>query len=444
MSQTLIISTLREEISELSLVIDAQQAILHDLLTRRAKARYKLNCYSDPMARLPLEIQSHILLSVDSDNCSPKPFPKSPPMVFLGVCRLWRDIAVSTPKLWAKLRMDSLPRGPNHSELCGLWLKRARSLPLSVELHGPATLDQSVQDLVARHSHQLTDLTLSISFEYLDNPQLLHTTWKPRAGSLSSLKTLSIEASSDHAYIGDMCEWLDVMQAAPVITRCKMLNTFHEEKDGLPLIRPHLTLGSLETLELGDPHVANLHGENGSSAVILRYLNLPALKTLIISDLDITPEEFLSFLSLSSPPLQSLRTLVPPEWLHPIVDYLGLIPTLTALDLFALPDDGGLTGDQLHPVIDALRTAPDLLPNIRELGFHTACPVTVDYEKVLSMLRFRFTSCSTPLERFVLSFPQHNDRDHNNDMPNEEVRAGLRQLVEDGLKIHIGHTDNLL
>ncbi|KAK7048980.1 hypothetical protein R3P38DRAFT_3257534 [Favolaschia claudopus] len=124
MSKTLIISTLREEISELSSAIDAQQAILHDLLTRRGKARYKLNCYFDPMARLPLEIQSHVLLSVDSDNSSPKPCPKSPPMVFLGVCRLWRDIAVSTPKLWAKLRMDSLPRGPNYSELCGLWLKR--------------------------------------------------------------------------------------------------------------------------------------------------------------------------------------------------------------------------------------------------------------------------------------------------------------------------------
>ncbi|KAJ7615395.1 hypothetical protein FB45DRAFT_1035389 [Roridomyces roridus] len=46
--------------------------------------------------------------------------------------------------------------------------------------------------------------------------------------------------------------------------------------------------------------------QKSHSALVLPYLTLPALETLLISDLDISRQDFLSFLKRSSPPLRSL------------------------------------------------------------------------------------------------------------------------------------------
>ncbi|KAK7048860.1 hypothetical protein R3P38DRAFT_1880141 [Favolaschia claudopus] len=142
-----VISKLQEATDELSSAIDAQTAILQDLITRRADARKRLNLLLDPMARLPLEIQSHIFLEVCVDQ--PDNAPNSPPILFLSVCRLWREIALSTPKLWAKIQIDSPPPGHHYIELCELWLERARSLPLTITLHGSLRLEESLRDLLA-------------------------------------------------------------------------------------------------------------------------------------------------------------------------------------------------------------------------------------------------------------------------------------------------------
>ncbi|KAK7022381.1 F-box domain-containing protein [Favolaschia claudopus] len=434
---------LREVISEISSAIDAQQAILHDLLTKRSKALRKLNFFLDPMTRLPLEIQSNILLFVGSNSYPPQPTPKSPPMIFLSVCRLWRDIALATPQLWVKIQMDSLPRRPNYAKLCDMWLKRARSFPLSISLHGSLQIDHSVQNLLARYSAQLSDLTLSISANAPPDRQFPYVVWRRGAKSLPSLKTLSIEATAEDPYCGDMREWLGIMRDAPNLSSCVMFDMVYEEEDDDDAALDILTLPSLETLELGDAQCMLLCGEHGSSAAILRHLTLPALKALTLSSLDeISIEEMTAFLHRSCMPLESFNTVFPPQLL-PMIHYLRLIPSLVTLQLHALPSHGP-NGDPFHLVLHELRTTSDFLPNLRTLEIHTVSPVRVDYDTVLTMLRFRLTSCPTPLERFEISFPQYMNSDHAGDLPNEEVRAGLRQLVEDGLKIHIGHSENLL
>ncbi|KAK7000428.1 F-box domain-containing protein [Favolaschia claudopus] len=434
---------LREVIGELSSAIDAQQAILHDLLAKRSEALRKLNFFLDPLARLPLELQSNILLSVDSDNYPPKPIPKSPPMVFLGVCRLWRDIALATPQLWVKIHMDSLPRGSNYAKLCNLWLERARTLPLSISLHGSLKLDESVQNLLARYSAKLSDLKLSLSPNVSLDARFPYVLWRRGGQSLPALKKLSITASQEDPYCGDMREWLGIMRDAPNLSSCVMFNMEYEEQDDDFAASDPLTLPSLETLKLGDAQSMFLFGGHGSSAAILRHLTLPALKALTLSSLDeISMEEMTAFLHRSSMPLESFNTAVPLEF-HSMVQHLRLLPSLVTLHLHGRPDDEP-DGDPFLLILDELRTVSDFLPNLRELEIYTTSPVRFDYDMVLGMLRFRFTSCPTPLERFEIDFPQRMNSDHAGDLPNEEVRAGLRQLVEEGLKIHIGHSENLL
>ncbi|KAK7000455.1 F-box domain-containing protein [Favolaschia claudopus] len=442
MAQHPAILKLREDIDELSSAIDSHRAILPDLLNRRGDARQRLNFYLDPMARLPLEIQSHIFLLVDGDseNDLPKPAPRSPPMLFLNVCRLWRDIALSTPRLWTEIQLDSLPRGSDDSALCKLWLERPGNLPLSLTLHGSLKLEESVLDLLASYGPRLEHLALHVSLKGVQLPWELQISEEL---ALPSLKTLSIElADFDGAYYGNMAEWLKLLRAAPQLSRCTMTNTFINAQT-LPL-QP-LTLRSLESLTLGQRGVTNMPGDAGSSSgAILVYLTLPALKTLILPELDILAGELFDFLSRSSPPLESLEmTLIhqPEElWLGPpVFELFRLVPTLTSLDLFALP--GFAATDLFLPFIETL-ASPEVLPDLRDVKFHTLPPVTIDYTKLLSML----TSRAASLECFELRFPEYLGSDHTRDLPTEgsEVRDGLRQLSRDGMKIHIGHAENLL
>ncbi|KAK7000437.1 hypothetical protein R3P38DRAFT_3617398 [Favolaschia claudopus] len=397
------------------------------------------------MARLPLEIQSHIFLEACVDQ--PDNAPKSPPILFLSVCGLWRDIALSTPKLWAKIQIDSTPRRSNYLELCKLWLERARSLPLTLTLHGSLRLEESLRELLAVYSPRLEGLTLCASFKDFEEPPYM--IWRREEGSLSSLKRLSIVPTHTDPYYGNMHEWLDLFRDAPVLSHCTMTNIFMDH-DSEELDRYPLTLAFLESLQLGEPHTADTTdlarvSQKRSSVMILQHLTLPALKVLTLSEFDISDDEFLAFLSRSSPPLESFEMTLPhlDQWLHPVISRcFRLIATLTTLDLFVLPGyDGEI--ELFLPFVEVL-SSPEVLPNLREVTFHTACPVTIDYDNLSSMLSRRFRSGATPLERFELRFAEQQGRDYAEDLPSEEARATMRGLVKEGLKIYIGHSENLL
>ncbi|KAK7000454.1 hypothetical protein R3P38DRAFT_3058447 [Favolaschia claudopus] len=343
--------------------------------------------------------------------------------------------------------MDSLPRGPNYSELCKLWLERARTLPLSLVLNGSLKLEQSVQDLLAQYGPQLIALTLYVSCSGLESPQVI---WEREPGSLYSLKTLSIEPTDEDAYYGDMREWLELLRDSPELSLCALRNVFYHQQGigGGPL--DSLTLTSLEILRLGGRHANRamnlLHNRGSSSAVILRYLTLPALKALTVSELDIADEEFFSFLHRSSPTLELFEMTLPHHhpWRDPLVSRcLGLMPALTALHLFARPEDGATINPFLS-FVEVLSTSPEVLPNLREIVFRTDGQITVHYRELLRMLKFRVRSCPTPLERFTLRFEDLFTWEYMLDMPTNEVKAALRQMVGDGLTICIGPDEKFL
>ncbi|KAK7022374.1 hypothetical protein R3P38DRAFT_2960742 [Favolaschia claudopus] len=434
---------LRAEVEELNSAIETQQLVLHGLMTKRSKARRQLNnLFLDPMARLPFELQSQIMILVPLNpdpgvysRDLPKPSPNVPPMALLGVCRLWREIALATPQLWAGILMDSLPRAPNYVELSKIWLGRARNFPLSLELSGRLNLGRSVQDLITHYRHQLENLTLTFPLSYLNRSDLLHQALVldlDDASPLSALKTLTLESTDEEVNFTSMGKWLNILRAAPGLLSCSVSKAwFRHQEEGL---QP-LTLASLTELRLGEPYGWMMVGDSASSCTMLRYLTLPALKSLTLSVLDITPEEFFTFLTRSSPPLESFDMAVPDNWNNGIVSRcFGLMPSLASLKLIASPTDIEL----YTPFLDVLATDPKLLPNLREIQLRTDCPVTIDYRKVLRMITFRFTACPKRLEKFELTWAGQ-ERDFTPDLPDEPVRAAMRQLVKDGLHLRLGH-----
>ncbi|KAJ6466436.1 hypothetical protein C8R45DRAFT_839249 [Mycena sanguinolenta] len=60
-----------------------------------------------PVCRLPAEITSEIFVyclpTSYSDHDVNTANPSQAPMLLLHICRNWRDIAISTPALWAKM-----------------------------------------------------------------------------------------------------------------------------------------------------------------------------------------------------------------------------------------------------------------------------------------------------------------------------------------------------
>ncbi|KAJ7036614.1 hypothetical protein C8F04DRAFT_1095119 [Mycena alexandri] len=124
-----------------------------------------------PILALPPEILAEIFV-----HCLPgSPDPQDAPYLLCHVCRQFREVAVSTPRLWSSLCV-SFNDAKRYLDFCRngveIWLSRARSLPLSLTLsddwdrdlfsypHPEDTLLPAVIEL----SEQWRSLTLEGSF----------------------------------------------------------------------------------------------------------------------------------------------------------------------------------------------------------------------------------------------------------------------------------------
>ncbi|KAK7000468.1 hypothetical protein R3P38DRAFT_3058495 [Favolaschia claudopus] len=344
MAQYSSIPQLQEHIDVLSSAIEAQEQILRNLRHKRTDAYQDLNFLVDPMARLPLELQSDIFLRCfpDSSTSTTEPIPSAPPMVFMAVSRMWRDIALATPRLWAALSMKYLPRSDSFVELCRNWMKRAGRYPLTLALDGDLIVDHHVRDLVDEFSKQLHHLSFQVTRKVDDdardyeNPQLL-------LGSnvlFPCLETLTIYRE-DRAS-SDTLDCMQLIRAAPNLLECDLRNLFFDdsdnsddETDGAHYMHS-MVHSSLQQLRLGCPWPWDDNScRSESSAVPLQHLTLPALRGLYVTDFDITMEHFISFLIRSSPPLDTLFIDFPNSS-FPVISILAAHTTL-------LPNLGHLT-----------------------------------------------------------------------------------------------------
>ncbi|KAJ7119995.1 hypothetical protein C8R46DRAFT_1256749 [Mycena filopes] len=88
-----------------------------------------------PILTIPFEITAEIFV-----HCLPalpgQPSGSVAPMLLARICRQWRNIACSTPRLWAALRTDRR-KGPNLALLAHMWFGRAGGAPKSLFLRIP-------------------------------------------------------------------------------------------------------------------------------------------------------------------------------------------------------------------------------------------------------------------------------------------------------------------
>ncbi|KAJ7490721.1 hypothetical protein FB451DRAFT_1361498 [Mycena latifolia] len=408
------VTALRTRLEELSSAINREKEVLKALEQTRSDVQRELNAILDPMARLPLEISSDILLQ--AIPAIPQPNPSRGPLVFLTICHLWRNIALSTPALWAAVRIDSARarefKGPFET-----WISRARTHPLTISFHG--SLNEDSDNLLKDHAPQLQNLELVLQsgYELQD-----FTIPLPTAKSLTIGREFILQNDAYFSLNG--C--VEFLRTAPDLVECNFDNVYYEED----VQAIGNTLGPLTHSSLQRLHLGNLR-DHYSSAGLLQYFTLPSLQTLLITDFDISHDDFLSFLERSSPPLQSLSMSVPIDGSPSLMvhRYFRLVPTITDLDLNR--DDP--MSDMVF--LDVLAAAGnDFLPNLRNLTIRGYIPERSEYQRLISTLTTRRASPIAQIQSFRLIWRFLDWTD----VPEPDITEALLQLRANGMHIHVG------
>ncbi|KAJ7825019.1 hypothetical protein B0H13DRAFT_2122996, partial [Mycena leptocephala] len=333
---------LRKRLAELDAQIAEQKCVLHEL------SRELYTTAKFPVLTLPAELTAEIF-----GHCLPPSSNMGWYRSIDSVCRTWRDIALTTPKLWATLDVpfDILPphlasTAASGEDFIGRWLARAGQVPLSFhDVEQPR-----MRDLIHRYSNRLQYLELyttepQIRFLELDSsvalnwdvpgdsPPLVHVFSKaPRLHELGrSIPTLT-------KYDGPIHN-MDLFTEAQNLTELTcFLSNFLEEDDEFTAI----THSGLRSLTIKSDY-----------DFITPYLTLPALQHL-------SP-----FLVRSSPPLVSLY------WRQCMARVGGTVETL----------------ELRSPSTTAIIVAPSSFPNLRSLSLHEHYFSLVQFLYVQSHLR---------------------------------------------------------
>ncbi|KAJ7735292.1 hypothetical protein DFH07DRAFT_114100 [Mycena maculata] len=408
------VAELHRRIEELSLVITRQQEVLRDLENTRAAAKRDLNAICDPIARLPLEISSEIFMHCLPDE--PGLRPSEAPMILLGICHFWTNIAFSIPTLWATI-FTEYKSSEGYRELLEVWIGRAGTLPLSLSWHGPVDL---LPGLLVQHAHRLRNLHVDVDASDKSLWSLL--------ASYSSMTKLSLSAELG-IYSMDTC--VRLLLAAPELVECDLISMFFDRGRPDPLTHPRL-----QDLRLGKPQVryARTATTQSTSSYLLRCLTLPALRSLEISFFDILSGDFVSFLNRSSAPLQSLHMHIPENgWTTQTVnEFFRHMSGLRDLHLV------GFLGElnNFHPFLETFPTAKDFLPSLRKLTLRGE-PRGSDgflYDRFVSVLSSRRVSGHARLQSFKFIV----ETELEDPGPDPDVVAALRELTQDGMHIHVG------
>lgn len=129
---------LQRELEDLDLHISQVEALLRQLRGKAMELKETITHRSSPVLRLPPEVLADIFEACLPEITWPKDGPTVPnatmPLVFGKVCRMWRDVAWSTPKLWSGISLLLENSTPTDCELLQEWLSRSGHSPLSIHL----------------------------------------------------------------------------------------------------------------------------------------------------------------------------------------------------------------------------------------------------------------------------------------------------------------------
>jgi len=108
-----------------------------NILVKDEDGRLQFTPFTRRIRTFPTELLAEIFTLCVPDDDFVAADPDEAPLVLCGVCHRWREVSLTTPKLWSSLYVDLdwAGRSEGYIDLCETWLDRAGRSPLSLFLH---------------------------------------------------------------------------------------------------------------------------------------------------------------------------------------------------------------------------------------------------------------------------------------------------------------------
>ncbi|KAJ7780205.1 hypothetical protein DFH07DRAFT_466440 [Mycena maculata] len=426
-------SDLRRRLVELDAAIIDRKSALAELERDRATVESQLYATSTfPVLTLPVEVVVEIFtmclptieeLREDERKISER-LESTAPTVFLGVCRTWRHIALSTPALWTTLSLgfdnigDTVAAETKIEGFVEWWLNRAGLGPLSIAFRtrrrglllsaavpltlsgGPFTPSR-MRDVIHRYAPRVEYLELELPQEHMRHlrldsavfPLLRRATLEDSGFSplYDFNNPVAVFTNAPHLRDLHVIHWATLSYYTPPSSQ---LTRFEGKIDDLALftLAPNLTEARCATGAFDAPtsmiiihrrlkSLALVKSYIGTNPVdIIQHLTLPALQCLYVSDTDPDDTTNLSlfpFLLRSSPPLHTLAARVNKDTASGMWEHcLPLLKTtLENLEVHSPSND-------FHSII---WSSLDSFPRLHTLSFVDSAGV--DYTALLRFLR---------------------------------------------------------
>ncbi|KAJ6584003.1 hypothetical protein DFH09DRAFT_1144012 [Mycena vulgaris] len=440
-----------DELARLDTQIDEAQAFLHQLRVKRQSLKAEIDAHTALtllVRRLPEDILQEIFLSCLPSNGNAVANAPEAPLLLGFICRHWRSVALSIPRLWSAFTLWT------HKDAVGLienWLSRAGICPLTISL-GPddrrsrVDLYPGIEHLIdaSGRIHRL-EISGAAAPRFLPLLQLA-------AENFPVLASLTIHTSVDLAGV-------NILQAPGL--RHVSLSTPHPLT--LPLLWEQLTELALHSDDFDDG--VDLDGalevlfrctnlvqcyleiERPRRITAKRILALPSLQHLtLIFHRAADPLEFVECLSFPN-----LRHLTIARWGHIVRPFTSGTPSLfadlslelfthtTLLSLFALLPQ--LTQLRLTRVRPSSKPPMDdvFLSRLRptaERPSHNLCPLLTHFQikpcafsdsAVLDFI-LAHSIHGSPLQRVEIDFQRAMDID---------IFPELQPLISEGLSVNL-------
>ncbi|KAJ7259777.1 hypothetical protein C8J57DRAFT_1339133 [Mycena rebaudengoi] len=300
-------SQLRSRLAALADEVLALNSRLHLLEQERLDILNNLNSIVYPILTLPLEITTQIFQHfVDQPQIGRIRGQKQghSPLLLAGICRSWRDIALSVPALWsaAPLDLHISSSGSASASADAIFLLLSRYSPrwrtFGVTLKLPYYFPNSeVQGRVPL----LEKLTVSVEADPGDEPAMV-TAFR----DAPNLREAHLHGASV-AWIS--LPWMQLKELELTdqpLARCLEILRQTPKLEVLTVSALSLRASPAPPLEMAALHTLRLTGYD-PDGYLLENITLPALKTLALPSLELGADRFCSFAARSAFSLQALH-----------------------------------------------------------------------------------------------------------------------------------------
>ncbi|KAJ7434902.1 hypothetical protein B0H11DRAFT_2115982 [Mycena galericulata] len=387
----------REEIAVLTDEIVVTQALLDELISKRAILDEFVAAHlalASPVRRVPTDIMQEIFVASLPSGQNSTITEQDAPLLLCHICRAWRGLALSMPRLWASLHIVAPPnvRMISMNDTVNSWLSRSGTLPLAISVAVPPTSGQ-IPDISMLH----TLIAFSLRWEHIKFTFPTYESLSPLA-SLSPadvpiLRTVAISCFAQHRIVK---EWNNVGFLATPSVHSSCIGAKNAPPSSIPLhwerLRQLSFRGSgvsipadlvldilrkcplLETFSVAVTrgnvgtrccmyHLRNLHLFNYNESNFFEHLVAPKLICLQSTGygFQVKGTPILS----SSPPLECLSLSIVST--QSLLEALSLVPSLRRLLLSAEPLSSGKPDPLFISSLNQAEVGAVICPNLEQI-----------------------------------------------------------------------------